>query len=308
MNDSSLKDLFNSNAPINQAVLNQIITEIKQGNYHRCKAMGLSDDILHVIDSLPPLAISELMASPVVWAKITINTNAFMRIIDSNQNKNKLRTLINKAIILNASNKMLADYFGISSNVAANKRKLLNVEAARGRMVQLTEEQKKTIWHEWKAFLNEEPNMDCFKKLEKQIAIAEKYNLNLCILNQEIESHNIKTQDDNKLYEQLIALRASKEIISNFFNISQNKIVIAQRLIPSSAKSENEQLFDDCSDQIKNKVIREWDYLLKRTFAQSIHDLTHEHLHKLISFSKKHHIELNSLWVNLTKGIIEGVN
>lgn len=307
MDDSSLKDLFNSNAPINQAVLNQIIAEIKQGNYHRCKAMGLSDDILKVIDSLPPLVISELMESPVVWAKITINTNAFMRIIDSNQNKNKQRTLINKAIIYNASNKMLADYFGISSNIAAHKRKLLNVEAARGRLVQLTEEQKKTIWNEWKAFLNEEPNMDRFRKLEKQIEIAEKYNLNLCILNQEIESHNIKTKDDTKLYEQLIALRASKEIISNFFNASQHKIIIAQRLIPS-AKSEKEQLFDDCSNQVKNKVIREWDYLLKRTFTQSIHDLTHEHLHKLISFSKKHHIELNSLWVNLTKGIIEGAN
>ncbi|UYZ83108.1 DUF2857 domain-containing protein [Entomomonas sp. E2T0] len=306
MDDSSLKDLFNSNTLINQALLSQIITEIKQGNYYRCKAMGLSDDILQVIDSLPPLALSELMASPVVWAKITINTNAFMRIIDLNHDKNKLRTLINKAIILNASNKMLADYFGISSNVAAHKRKLLNVEAARGRLVQLTEEQKKTVWNEWKAFLNEEPTMDRFKKLEKQIAIAEKYNLNLCVLNQEIESHNIKTQDDHKLYEQLIELRASKQIISNFFNAPQNKIIITQRLI-SSTKSANELLFTDCNKRTKDKVIREWNYLLKRTYTQSIHDLTHEHLHKLISFSKKYHIEFNSLWVNLTKGI-EGAN
>ena len=154
--DNSLKELFNGNTPINQAVINQIILEIKQGNYHRCKAMGVSDDILQLIDSLPPTLLSELVATPVIWARVSIDQNAFMRIIQINQDKEEHRELINKAIQLGASNKMLADYFGMSSNVAARKRKLLEIPTIRGRLAQFTDEQHTLIWREWKAFVNGE--------------------------------------------------------------------------------------------------------------------------------------------------------
>lgn len=304
--DNRLKELFiNGNVQLNQALLTQIVNEVQQGNYHRCKAMGITDDILKIIDSLPPTIISELAATPVVWARVSIDQATFMRIIQNNHDKNTNRELINKAIKLNASNRMLANYFGITSNMAATKRKLLGVPTAKGRLVQLSDTSKKFIWDEWKAFLHQGISIDKLRRLEKQIEIAEKYSLNLCAVHQEIETNDVKTSLDRQLFEDLIQIKADKKIIINFFNVPEHKITVAQRFI----KYNNQHklvLFKDTNEKLKDKVLREWNYLLTKDHIKNIHQLEQTHLKKLISFSHKHHLEINSLWLVLTHNL-EGV-
>lgn len=261
--DNSLEAFINSNAPINQALLNQIISELKQGSYNRLKAMGIPEDIIKIIDDLPATTLSELIATPVTWAKISIDPIVFMRIVNINNEKNKQRELINQAITLNASNKMLANWFGITSNIAAQKRRLLGIPTVKGRLTQLSEEDKKIVWKEWKLFLKQQTHIDKLQKIEKLIHIAKQYKINLCSINQEIKTHSISTDIDQKLFEQLIKLKAHNHIIQNFFNVSDHKILITRRLIQMDQTTYC--LLKDCSQKIKDKVNREWEYLMKKT-------------------------------------------
>lgn len=295
---NSTDNLFKSNTVINQALLNQIITELKQGNYHRCKAMGISDDILQMIDCLPYDTILELASSQVVWAKVSIDRDVFLRIIHNNQDESKRRVLLDKAIKMYASNKMLANYFGITSNIAALKRKILNVPTLRGRLNKLSEEQHCIVWEEWKAFLECHKDLDNYQKLEKQIELCERYNLNLAVLHQELEDHTLLTKEDKTLLVQLLELKSNNQFIQYFYQISNELLNIKKQLI-TPIDLRDFIPFEQCSATTQQTVINQWQDLLKRSPVVVKDDLTLMHLKRLIGFSKKYRIQFNSLCAEL---------
>lgn len=298
-----LKEFLPASTPLNQAVLSQLIKDINQGYYNRCRAMGINDEVIKMIETLPPNALFELMGTPVVWAKIQIDINLLQRVIQLTEQKEQHKELIDKAIKNNASNRILSECFGITSTIAAIKRKMMNIQKSKGRVTRLTDEQKKILWSEWKLFLSTEPVIDPIKRMEKLITIAEQYNLDLTSLWCEIEENNLETKADQELFEKLIILRAKIEIVTTFFNVSDRKISVARRFI--NGDNQNRIAFGSCDEQIKESVKKEWQYLLDKTKVKHLHQLTREHLKKLINLSDKYRIDFNTLWNALTKGLGE---
>ena len=48
---------------LNHAMLNQVLYELRHGRLQRCKALGLADEDIEVLQSLPPTTLSHLAHS-----------------------------------------------------------------------------------------------------------------------------------------------------------------------------------------------------------------------------------------------------
>lgn len=55
---------------LNQAMLTQVLHELRLGNLQRCKALGLSEDDIFMLQSLPPTTLSRLAHATVPWLEI----------------------------------------------------------------------------------------------------------------------------------------------------------------------------------------------------------------------------------------------
>lgn len=184
---------FPTNNTINQALLTQIMNEIYQGNFHRCIAMGINEEVIQLINRLTPQECSKLISTPVTWARFSIDTKALKRLIHQSIQDKQLNELIDKAILLGASNKILNDFFGIFSAESAIRRKLLGLNTSKGRLADVPDNKRDDIWREWRTFLKHDENHSLkLRQLEKMIEIAEKYDLNLSSLWHEIWNHTVK--------------------------------------------------------------------------------------------------------------------
>ena len=66
---------------LNQAMLTQVLHELRQGNLQRCKALGLGEDDLTLLQSLSPTNLSRLAHASVSWVEIRIDSPVLRRLI-----------------------------------------------------------------------------------------------------------------------------------------------------------------------------------------------------------------------------------
>lgn len=60
-----------SKTPINEAILSQVLHNVRNGQLRRCIEMGLEPEILAQIQQ--PAALSLLLNTPVSWCSVTID-------------------------------------------------------------------------------------------------------------------------------------------------------------------------------------------------------------------------------------------
>lgn len=92
---------------LNQAMLTQVLHELRQGNWQRCKALGLGEDDLNLLQSLPPTTLSRLAHASVSWVEIRIDSLVLRRLIEQADRDEQNERLINRALKLGASSTIM---------------------------------------------------------------------------------------------------------------------------------------------------------------------------------------------------------
>ncbi|PJG81923.1 DUF2857 domain-containing protein [Caviibacterium pharyngocola] len=167
---------------LNQAVLSEIFTHLRNGNIKSCQRLGFSEEELNEIQQLSADEVFDIENSHLSFAKISINHEVFWKIIALAKNNTQERRIIARALMLGASIEMLHTYFGLTSSEVSAQRKLLGIEEKEGRKPLANDELQTTIWHLWKQHKTEITDIYTLAGLETLMLIAEETGTDLTVI------------------------------------------------------------------------------------------------------------------------------
>jgi len=81
---------------LNQAMLTQVLHELRLGNLQRCKALGLNEDDIYLLQSLPPTTLSRLAHATIPWVEVKIDSPVLHRLIEQTERDEQNERLINR--------------------------------------------------------------------------------------------------------------------------------------------------------------------------------------------------------------------
>ena len=172
---------------LNQAMLTQVLHELRQGNLQRCKALGLGEDDLTLLQALPPTTLSRLAHASVSWVEIRIDSPVLRRLIEQAERDEQNERLINRALKLGASSTIMYQCFGLAHSETAMRRRLLKIETRKGRPHHLSEAQEHALWRRWCQLREQEGAED---QLDAMMMLAEEQQISLVMVWQQIAQHS----------------------------------------------------------------------------------------------------------------------
>ncbi|WP_248915968.1 DUF2857 domain-containing protein [Pseudomonas moorei] len=142
-----------SKTPINEAILSQVLHNVRNGQLRRCIEMGLEPEILAQLQQ--PSALSLLLNTPVSWCSVTIDGEMVKKILTGAQRSDEEVRMIERALRLGATTHMLQQFFGLSPQDVALQRLMMGVTARRGRWREFSEETDADLWYRWTHLMKE---------------------------------------------------------------------------------------------------------------------------------------------------------
>ncbi|MDP8185282.1 DUF2857 domain-containing protein [Phocoenobacter skyensis] len=164
---------------LNEVILNTIISNIREGNVNACRALGFSQAELQKIQNLSIDEIFDIAKSKVPIAKIDIDHSAFWTLINVAQSNSQERMIIDRALTLGASIKMLNTYFGLSTTKVSSRRNLLGIKEEIGRKTAATDDEKTILWELWQENKDKVVQLESVAGLELLILFSEETETNL---------------------------------------------------------------------------------------------------------------------------------
>ncbi|RLU09121.1 hypothetical protein CS078_13290 [Pseudomonas prosekii] len=172
---------------LNQAMLTQVLHELRQGNLQRCKALGLGEDDIYLLQSLPPTTLSRLAHATVPWVEVKIDSPVMHRLIEQAERDEQNERLINRALKLGASSTIMYQCFGLAHSETALRRRLLKIEIRKGRPQHLSEAQEHALWQRWCQLRVQDGSED---QLDAMMMLAEEQQISLTIVWQQIDQYS----------------------------------------------------------------------------------------------------------------------
>jgi len=142
-----------SKTPINEAILSQVLHNVRNGQLRRCFEMGLEPEVLAQLQQ--PSALSLLLNTPVSWCSVTIDGEMVKKILTSAQRSDEEVRLVERALRLGATTHMLQQFFGMSPQDVALQRLMMGLTARRGRWREFSEETDANLWYRWTHLMKE---------------------------------------------------------------------------------------------------------------------------------------------------------
>lgn len=133
--------------PLNQAVIQQAMQDLRNGQLARWEGTGFTPDLLEVLKH-PANAIA-LAHARVPWVKCQINRDVVLRTLNRVPDVQKEIEVIDRMLRLGASTEMLSEFHGLSHQEVARRRALLGMPERKGRWPVLTEDQDTELWQAW---------------------------------------------------------------------------------------------------------------------------------------------------------------
>lgn len=133
--------------PLNQAVIQQAMHDLRNGQLGRWEGTGFTEDILDALKH-PANAIA-LAHARVPWVKCQINRDVVLRTLNRVPDIQKEIETIDRMLRLGASTEMLSEFHGLSHQEVAHRRAILGLPERKGRWPVLTEEQDSELWQAW---------------------------------------------------------------------------------------------------------------------------------------------------------------
>ena len=126
-----------SKTPINEAILSQVLHNMRNGQLKRCIEMGLEPEILAQLQQ--PSVLSLLLNTPVSWCTVTIDADMVKRLLTGAERSEDEARMIERALRLGATTQMLQQFFGLSPQDVALQRLIIGVKQRRGRWSEFSE-------------------------------------------------------------------------------------------------------------------------------------------------------------------------
>lgn len=135
--------------PINQAVIAQVLFDLRNGQLRHSLDMGFTEDVIRSLKENPDL-ISILLNTTVNWTSVKVDLDVLKRLLDRAYENDKEMFVIDYMLQLGASSKMITDVFGLDQREVAFRKRVLEIDKKQGRWSELTEEQEHALWYDWK--------------------------------------------------------------------------------------------------------------------------------------------------------------
>ncbi len=159
------------------ALLTQVLMELKSGNIRRCEAMGLTLEEIQELNQLTVEDLHYLVNSSVSILTFHINhTNLNMMLAQARQEQVRIQR-IDRALALGGSIEMMQCYFGLTAAEVSTRRRLAGIPTRQGRNQMPAEAEEISIWEQWRTA--KISNLDSLEALEVMMLIAEQQDIAL---------------------------------------------------------------------------------------------------------------------------------
>lgn len=138
-----------SRQPLNQAVIAQVLFDLRNGQLRRSLEMGFTQEDIRLLQD--PELISFLLNTPVRWTTARVDTDVLRRLLQRVHDNGKEISIIDQMLRLEASSKMISDVFGLNQREVAFRKRVLDLDKKQGRWQEITEQQDHQLWREWDA-------------------------------------------------------------------------------------------------------------------------------------------------------------
>lgn len=165
---------------INQAVLSQMIQELKDGNVRYCEALGFDREELNELNSLTFEELMYLGNTSAQLLKITINHDVLRKMLIQVRQEQKFQQIVGQAVQLGGSIALISHYFGISTAEISARRRLLGIHVRQGRNQVPGEEEEAALWNRWQEVKVD--NLDSIQALEAMMLLAQERSLSLTVV------------------------------------------------------------------------------------------------------------------------------
>lgn len=133
--------------PLNQAVINQALQDLRNGQLRRCLAMGFAERDLDALKH--PELVSMLVHARVPWCTVTVNRDVLQRLLQQVREVEQEVAIIDRMLRAGASTELVSQFYGLTHQEVALRREVLGMPKRKGRHPVLTEEQETALWYRW---------------------------------------------------------------------------------------------------------------------------------------------------------------
>lgn len=173
---------------LNYLMLTQVLHELRTGNLEHCRALGLHEEDLHLLQAQSLSVLSRLAHAPVPWVSIRIDPPVLRHLIAQSEREEQNELLINRALSLGASSAIMLRCFGLLYSETAMRRRLLKIPARKGRPRHLSEAQEHALWRRWQQ-LHPQRCHDPAAQLDAMMQLAEEQQVSLTLIWQQVVLH-----------------------------------------------------------------------------------------------------------------------
>ena len=133
--------------PLNQAVIAQALHDLRNGQLRRCEAMGFTASALEALKR--PSVVSVLANARVAWFSVIVKSDVLQRLLEQEKVVATEVEAVDRMLRLGASNEMISEFFGLTRQEVALRRRMLNLPPRKGRWPVMTESQESALWEQW---------------------------------------------------------------------------------------------------------------------------------------------------------------
>jgi len=156
---------------LNYAVLTDALNALKAGNFSHCEALGFTFDEMNTLNKLSLDELFIISRESVQFMAVTVQHDTLRLLLARSREEIQYQQQINRAIQLGGSIALLNRYFGLTSNEASLRRRLLDVSIPCGRTPIPDEATDAGIWRQWQKYRVE--NLDSPDALEAMMQVTE---------------------------------------------------------------------------------------------------------------------------------------
>lgn len=171
-----------SASPLVQAVIAQVLHDLRTGQLKRCESMGFTPATLAAFKQAA--TISMLANARVPWCSVRVNQDVLQRLLGQVRDVEIEIAAIDRMLKLGASTEMMAEFYGLTHQEVALRRQVLGLPVSKGRRRVLTEAQDAALWIRWRddVVQRDLDVRDTRTMLDVAMILAEAESVPLCVV------------------------------------------------------------------------------------------------------------------------------
>lgn len=135
--------------PLNQAVIAQVLHDLRNGQLRKARALGFDDQDLDALKQ--PATASVLANATVSWCAVSVNRHILRNLVRQVDDVAREIVEVDRLLRLGASTELITRFYGLSHQEVGLRRALIGLSGRKGRHPVLTEQQDADLWEAWSA-------------------------------------------------------------------------------------------------------------------------------------------------------------